>query len=232
MAKIKFNLNRGLKNFDKSIPQSIYLRYTFGRKVNFQVSTGFKILAEDWNFENELPKNRSHVPYTELKRFINDLKAHFDKFDTENLSKGVIPNRDTVKIHYNSFFKTNEIKKDKPTLLSFIDDYIKRPRTKIDVTEGTIKTYKSFYNLLKLFNTEKYKIDFHDIDDNFYSEFIKWCESKNYSKNTIGKQIKELKKFMRRAVKEKLTDNTAFLDFIVLKEDVQNVYLNRYAVWQ
>lgn len=228
MAKIDFRPNKGKKVIDTGKPVKVYLRYSIGRKLDFNASIkDATVLIDDWDSKKKRVKNRSAILNGHaINEKLDNLESHFATFTNNNIRNGFIPSYQDVKKHFQSFGLDNSKTDEKITLLKFIDEFINRPRTKIDVSGGTIKTYKGFYNLFKQFNDKVYNVDFCDVDDKFYTEFIQWCEKKNYTKNTVGKQVKTLKKFMRRAVKEKLTDNTAFLDFTVPKEEVQNVYLN------
>ena len=124
MANIKFKYNRGIKIKDESKPHYIYLRYTLGRSVDFQTSIGVKVLWSDWNDDDEKVRNKTSIKDRfHINNLINNLTTHFNTFENENKSKGIIPTYKDVKDHYNSYFTKNEEVKD-VTLFSFIDEFI------------------------------------------------------------------------------------------------------------
>lgn len=229
MANIKFYLNRGIKVKDTTKPQVIYLRYVYGRSVNYQVSLRFKVLVDDWDEDNQKVKNRSHIlNRTNINNRLADLKTEFEKYENKLIENGEQPTKEGVKIFYKSLFKEPEPDKKQLTLFSYIDDFIHRPETKREITKRTIQTYERSKTFLKRFNDEVYKIDFDTINLEFYNDFVEWCESQNLSVNYIGKHIKTLKTFMNNALEEGVTDNASFKSkrFKVLKEPSENVYLN------
>ena len=76
------------------------------------------------------------------------------------------------------------------------------------------------------------QFDFADIDLKFYDDFVAWFTAKNYSVNTIGRHVKELKIIMRAAREEGLHDNGAIESrkFRVLTADVENIYLTESEI--
>jgi integrase len=242
MVNINFRLNKGKKIEDISKPQSIYLRYKLGREIDFNASIGFKVLSENWDIDKQQVKNRSHIlDRNEINNLIKNLRYHFEEFENKNREKGYTPNYQDVKKHYDSFYSTAEPKKEY-NLFSFIDEFITKSKTEINVitkklvTDGTIRGYKLTMKFLKRFNDEVYPIDFNDINLEWYQDFIEWCNNQNLALNYIGKHIKTLKTFMNNAVELGLTKNESFKSrrFIVLKEDSDSIYLNEdelYRLW-
>ena len=82
---------------------------------------------------------------------------------------------------------------------------------------------------IDLFTDAEYgSIDFDSIDLDFYYAFLEFMTiEKNYSTNTIGKYIRNLKTIMYEAYERKLTDNDAFKSnkFIADSEEVDSIYL-------
>lgn len=231
MANIQFFLNRGKTIPDKSKPQSIYLRYRIGRKVDFFASLKSKVLPDDWDNKKQRVKDRNHIQDGDaINEQIDRISNHFKKFDNENKAKGVIPSYHLVKKHYDSCHTVVEQDQEpqKPTLFTYIDDLIQRPETKRELTKGSIKNYRLTRTFLKRFNDEVYSIDFDTISLEWYNDFIDWCNGQQLSTNYIGKHIKTLKTFMTKAIDDEVTDNLKFKHkkFKVLREESDNVYLN------
>jgi len=70
--------------------------------------------------------------------------------------------------------------------------------------------------------------NFKDITIDFYNDFVRFFNTKNYSPNTIGRHIKHLKVIMRQSEDEGLHSNTEFQrkSFKAMAEKVENAYLN------
>lgn len=93
---------------------------------------------------------------------------------------------------------------------------------------STIKNYKGFIIQFDEFCKAKRKrYDFGDIDLKFYDDFVAYFTAKDYSVNTIGRHVKELKIIMRAAREEGLHDNGTIESrkFRVLTAEVENIYL-------
>ena len=73
------------------------------------------------------------------------------------------------------------------------------------------------------------KIDFQDVDMNFYHEYTAYLKEKNYSINSIGKCIKELKTILRAAESEGYEVNPKYKDkkFKGTRIEVDSIYLTR-----
>jgi integrase len=246
MSNISFRPNKGLKVKNYTLPQKVYFRYRLGRKIDFNASIGFDVLLSsdetksNWDFKNQRVKNRSSILNKEdVNGRISQYLTHFKTFDENNRINKVIPSYEDVKAHFKSLLVDKSTVEVTPinTLLKFVDYFIKQAESKQVVTLGTIKNYKLTSNILNTFNKEKYLIDFGNINLDFYADFVEWCESKNLSKNYIGKHIKTLKTFMNHAVEKGLTDNLQFKSprFVVISEDADNIYLNEkelFKLWQ
>ncbi|UKK52170.1 site-specific integrase [Prevotella sp. E13-17] len=111
---------------------------------------------------------------------------------------------------------------------------LKKKSTK-KVTPGTIKSYKGTLAQLIEFQTKKHrKIDFDDVTMDFYDSWKRFFIDKNYSPNTIGRHIKNLKIFLFAADDMKLTTSTEWKSsrFSVDHEDVDNIYLTEERIQQ
>lgn len=226
MANIKFRLNNGAKTPEDK-PYSIYIRYKYGRVCDINKAIGFKINPKYWSNEKQNVKNRSEVVNrTQINDLIINLKRHFEDFESDLLSKGQQPTNTLANKHFKAFFETPEVKTPQ-NLFDYIKDFKDRPDVKKTRSKGTLKNYKLTENFLKRFNDEVYKIDFDNIDMDFYNDFVEWAETQSLSKNYIGKHINTLKTFLTNATYDKINTNLEFQSprFKVLKEQAQNIYL-------
>lgn len=93
----------------------------------------------------------------------------------------------------------------------------------------TIKGYKTTLNHLKKYQEEINKeVDLDSVDLKFYKKFTEYFNQENYATNTIGKNIKNVKVFLKEAYKRGITKNQDFLDedFRVIEEETEQIYLN------
>lgn len=111
----------------------------------------------------------------------------------------------------------------------FIED--SKPR----VTTGVINEYKSFRNHLKLFKAQtRYDLNFRSINYDFYQKFRKYLQydvvkpdgETGLAVNTIGKQFKNLKVFLRYCMKKGTTPYIDLSDIKTEQEEVENIYLD------
>jgi integrase len=248
MAKVSFRINQGRTVTDPTKKQKISIRYR-SKEVNFEASTGASVLLNDWDTSTQRIKNRSHVTNRlEINALLSNLEKHFTDFEAEHKKIGIIPTREMVKNHFDSYFKTPETETtpDRPiTFFEFVEDFIEKSKSKPNrntkenapVKIGTINSYLTALNLFMRYNNEVQKFDFEDIDLHFYNKFSNWCDSLNFTKGYKGKNIKTLKVFMNAAVKDGVTTNIKFRDseFMVLRETADSIYLNLdelSRIWQ
>lgn len=97
-------------------------------------------------------------------------------------------------------------------------------------SKGTIKNYLGFQTQFKEYQDTISKIlRFKDITIDFYDDFVSFFTCKNYSPNTIGRHIKNLKVIMRDAHDKGLHDNTEFerKRFKTIQVDSPSIYLSQ-----
>ncbi len=94
----------------------------------------------------------------------------------------------------------------------------------------TVVAYKAFAKLFGIYQkTIRRQLNFDDINNSFYNDFINYLTSKNYKTNTIGNKIKYLKTILSESHNEGLHSNTTFKgrDFKKLKTEVFNIFLTQ-----
>jgi integrase len=99
--------------------------------------------------------------------------------------------------------------------------------------DSTVKNYRGFavqFGHFCAYRERSY--NFSDIDMQFYNDFVAYFNSKNYSVNTIGRHIKELKIIMRAAREEGLHSNDVFENrkFRVLTAEAESIYLTESEI--
>jgi len=96
-------------------------------------------------------------------------------------------------------------------------------------SHGTVKNYKGFKVQFDEFQKEMHrKFNYEDITIDFYDQYVQFFNKKDYSLNTIGRHIKNLKTIMKISKEEGLHSNTEpeRKKFKILKTDSDQIYLN------
>ena len=230
MGNIHFRLNRGAAIKDNSKLQSIFIRYQIGGKVDLMASTKLKVLVKDWDFVNErYNRPKKHRNHLSGNGFLDKLEGHFKDFDNDNTRKGYIPSYKEVREHFKGLWVDNSEKKEKgTTIFDFIRCYIETEENNKSLSSGTLKSYRLGETFFKEYSKKVESISFENIDIDWYKRFISWCNKKQYSTNYIGKNVKFLKLMLKKAFELNWSSNDIFRhsDFKVLKEEVENIYLN------
>lgn len=123
------------------------------------------------------------------------------------------------------------------TLNRFIDMYIEEVSNGGRQTDkgtnyapATIKAIKASVTQFKEYQQKKKKyLDFDDIDMQFYYDYTAWLKKKDYSVNSIGKCIKQLKAILHTAESEGLHNNGKYKDqkFKGTRVEVDSIYLTK-----
>ena len=254
--KIHFVPNRGRNIAKEPQEQTIYFRYSLGRNLDFCVTMGFKVnvstlnqRANDWDFEKQRLKDRTTIANRyELNSLMDRIQKGFTDYTLENKKNGIIPSYDAVRTFFDSFtVNENEEAKKEVTFFSHFDSHVEHlkqhaPSNKTTlVSQRTIKSYAVTKNLLELFQKSHGKIKFESFTDQWYLDFVKYCQSKDLSHNYIGRHIKTLKAVVHsasRKYRDNQTIQLAYLvvkDYKVLKEEAYNVYLTESeleSIWK
>lgn len=224
-------VNFYLKKPDSSGLSLIYLQFKYnGRRLVF--STGQSIDKKDWN-PGTMRVKKNNKTTKDGKYSLNDLLDNLSKecerAYNEELSNGY-PSPKTLNIRLDSFMKGDNTKDTGNGLYELIERFeggqiLHRGKAK---SPNTLKAYKTTKHHLQKFAREcKYPVSFDSINLDFYYRFTDYLKKKGLAGNSIGKDIKNIKTFMREAVDMDLTDNLQFekSKFTVTKEETFAVYL-------
>jgi hypothetical protein len=180
----------------------------------------------------------------QLQIHLNEINSRINKFDSEigRLEAyfnhlGISPTPDMVKRALNNAFNPGKGTVDpSETLNSYIERFIKEMETGMLLTDkgqkyqlGTIKNYKGFQTQFNAYqDSRRKKLDFDDINIDFYDDFHQFFNDKSYKPNTIGRHVKNLKTIIRASREEGLHNNneTERKKFKVLRVDTDQIYLN------
>ena len=238
---------------DSNPQKEIRMRFKHG-KVDQQAKTGVFVPAEYWDEEShEIIVPNFRLPTDEKMKLKHYLSTQKDRIN--NLSSAIITlfddmdksaiTPDWLKSSIEKFnFPDKFVPENEPagikTFFQFLDKFIRDAPGRIDRSSGrplsknSLKQYPVAANLLKDFAGSIHKIDFEfsEIDRHFYDRFVKFLQNKSYAKNNVGKHIKMLKVIMNEASRQGYNSSNHYSGFKVLKEDVDNVYLNESELQQ
>lgn len=239
MAAIKLIV----KSTEKQRLATVYLRFVNGRETDIVTGIPIKVYPEYWSNKTESFKQR--ITYDEvftekekvdIEADLAALKNFVLKQFNEIAQAGIPPSKDWLKSAIDKYYN-KEISKEE-NLNQFIDRFIREieagDRTYTHNNDskryeaGTIKNFKGFKAQFDEYQkAKKVKLNFNSITVDFYDEFVRFFIKKDYSLNTIGRHIKNLKTLMRISMDEGLHSNVEVnrKKFKVMKTSVQNIYL-------
>ena len=220
----------------------LYVRvHDVNLKVNLMLSTHLDVDIETWNkphtgrafkaYINSPDGRRAYELSEEIKHSIESLLSQNIRLTsamTEKLIDDIVYREERIiaaqKQHY-------------ITLNQYIDRFITSISSGARQTEkgtnyaaSTVKSVRAAMTQFGNFQIEKGRnIDFQDVDMNFYHEYTAYLKEKNYSINSIGKCIKELKTILRAAESEGYEVNPKYKDkkFKGTRIEVDSIYLTR-----
>jgi len=224
-----------LKDINAKSETSILLDYSFGRNNRIKFSTGYKVNPKNWNKTNQriravsTIKNREKVN-SDLMHFSSEFTKAISELEEEQKKEKVILKSLLQKIIKGEENTRVEIK----TFFQFADDFIfqKENQTKnisnVKLSPITVRSYKQTVNRIKDFDSDsKFGVDFNTIDLKFYYAFVQYLEKGNYSTNTIGKHIKNLKTILNAATEDGYNTNLKYKhrDFKAVSKESVSIYL-------
>lgn len=103
-----------------------------------------------------------------------------------------------------------------------------------DGKDYTIHKYKKAFEKLQQFADTVLKRDlqFDDINLDFYNNYIKFLKSIGHAENTVGKELKTLKRFMNLATTTGINTNLIYQsrDFKTVSKKITHIYLDETEV--
>jgi site-specific recombinase XerD len=241
MATIKFYTR---SKVNKIVP--VYVRFVFSRQAVFIVKTGISIQPEYFNNNTGAIKQRAvFANKSDIDKKLRDL--HSFLLDKVTLLTDP-PTKLWITETIDSFHNPGRDKPDN-SLVSFIQGFIDKapargtPKTGRPVCYKQIREYERTFHYLKEFASEKKrKLEFEEINLNFYYDFIEYLQSEKtaitkkgkeitvpgLAQNTIGKKIQTLKIFLNAATEQNINGNLQYRShrFTAMSEESQNIYLN------
>lgn len=241
MATVKFYLKRP----DSDKPTAIFFLMNYGaytilpdgkkKYLPLKYYTNETILPERWDSKAGAPivptaKNRrvNAGEYKELKAALDNIEVTAKDVLRRLENDGVLPTNELLTKELDKIFKGYkkiEPDKDIKDLLCFVKSFIEKTDKKPNTVKGYKQTAREIEGYITL--TGK-RLQFENVDLDFYLSFVEYLTNKGYSPNTVGARIKDLKMFMNEAYERNLHTNMDFKKkrFSKPKEETTAIYLN------
>lgn len=232
----------------KSVLTKVFIRFNVDRKTSFYAETQYLVSSDTWDDKRQGMKSR--LVYTddfteqqgrELMRNLSEMRSFILGEIAKNTEHPMTKTRlEKVIYSFHHPLQAVNTKRGRESLTDYIARFAREMEdgTRLNIHKlrygySTIKNYKGFIIQFDEFCKAKRKrYDFNDIDIKFYDEFVAYFTTKDYSINTIGRHVKELKIIMRAAREEGLHDNNTIESrkFRVLTAEVENIYLTESEI--
>lgn len=243
MAKINRTLS---SRVDRATGKSeVMIRFIAARLLTLRVRTGLFVKPERWNDKTgdvRIPtiKSAEQQELLQMQRQLAELSTlileRFAVTEIDMVTKEWIEQL-IDEFHHPEKYHLAEKKakvERKQTVLHYLDRFIeetpqrRHKQTGRLLSASTPRVYKTMRRHLAEFarSIRKRDFEFEEIDMKFYNRFVIYLQAKQFTANTVGKIIKELKAVLRQAEKDGANANTAYRDFTVYMEVVDNVYLS------
>ena len=234
----------------KNILTKVYIRFNVDRHTSFYAETHYLVWSDAWDNKKQSVKSRFAFTYDfseqqgrELMKNLSELRSFIlgeIAKDPELAMTKTKLEKIIYSFHHPRSVANGKRVRSRESLTDYITRYVQEMESgerlnihKLRYGLSTIKNYKGFIVQFDEFCMAKHKrYDFGDIDLKFYDDFVAYFTAKDYSINTIGRLIKELKIIMRAAREEGLHDNGLIESrkFRVLTAEVENIYLTESEI--
>nr|DAN15959.1 MAG TPA: Integrase [Caudoviricetes sp.] len=243
MAKINKTLS---SRVDRATGKSeVMIRFVAARLLTLRARTGLFVPPERWNEKTgdvristiKTPEQKELLTVQrQLAELSNLILERFSSTEIEEVTKAWL---EQVIDEFHHPEKYHAVEKQarvvrKQTVLKYLDRFIeetpqrRHKQTGRLLSTSTPRVYKTMRRHLFEFarTIRKKDFEFDEIDMKFYNRLVIYLQAKQFTANTVGKIIKELKAVLRQAEKDGVNPNTAYKDFTVYTEAVDNVYLS------
>lgn len=242
MAKVNRTLS---SRVDRATGKSeVMIRFIAARFLTLRARTGLFVNPERWNEKTgdvriSTIKTPEQKELLLIRRQLAELSSlileRFAATDIEEVNKTWL---EQIVDEFHHPEKYHAVEKEakvvrKQTLLKYLDRFIeetphrRHKQTGRLLSASTPCVYKTMRRHLYEFARTLHKRDFEfeEIDMKFYNRLVVYLQAKQFTANTVGKIIKELKAVLKQAERDGVNINRDYKDFTVYMEVVDNVYL-------
>ncbi len=195
--------------------------YVYGAKTKLVVSKSYWAKQHGKKSKDIDITNMQLQINSELNQIENKILDNLNQTDLDEVNAEWL--QDAVDEYYNP---TKNKTKQIPDKLTPYIDYFLQVRSK-DFKSQTIKNYKVVKSLIERFETHaKHKYKIVEVDIKFKDRFYTYCQSKNYSVNTISKFLDTIKALCRDAQTNGIEASPQINKLKIKNDKVDIIYLN------
>ena len=226
MSNVRFYLRELLDNEKESI---VWLYATWKSK-RLRISTEIKVKNSDWN--GKKIKGNSYA--RENQKLFNILTKATNEIANSELSSRILSPHELRRELLPLISPDKAIIRSgnkQYNLQTFLEEYIKMNPE--NLKRDSLRSYEYLLNNQLIPFAKKYGRDllsFKSVDSTWDEYYIKFCTEKNYSKNTIDKYRKEIKKIMRYSLMKEIHNNRKYENFKRTQEESSSIYLNEAEI--
>ncbi len=234
----------------------IYVRLSAGKNVDLIVKTLLHVNPDRWSNDTETIKQRIKSDDDEiLIKKLKELKGHieseyknyFGEYSKEWLSSVV------YQFHTKKDIKAKNLNDYIDRFINDAKEGTRKNKSAMNLAPGTIRILEGFKRIFGeyqgIYTPERIewhkdkdkhggkekplrplrKIDFENINIDFYNSFVNFLSDEGYALNTQGRFIKSLKMMMKKSLQDKLHNNREFEyeAFRGIAEKTFATYLNK-----
>lgn len=226
--KVKFYLLRPDSKTETGLLASISFK-----NDRLRIGIDESINPKYWNVKTNRARTTPSFPQSpEFNSRLDVIKSGIEKCYYEYFNE--IKQPPTPKILKSLILKIVLDKEKKLSLLDFYKEFIflTASGSRISKKGGIIdpesaKHYQVALNNLKEYNPN---LNYNDVTQDFYNDYMKFLNGKGLALNTIGDQIKKLKAVMNAALIAGHHRNESFKGFVKPSEEAENIYLSLYEL--
>lgn len=229
MANIKFMI----RDMEAENEQTIYVSSRFGRNDKLMYATTLKVEPLFWDEKKQRVKNSKYcLNKDDINAALTNIESKINLFITDSASKGNPVTKDDLKnlldIHFGKKIAAAH------DFHSFFEEFIRLCDTRISPHRGgqtidykTKREYaRTYYYIQEYEKKRKLRLDFRNINQSFFNDFVAFLQELELSTNTIWHKTVSLKAVMKAANEQELTDNTKYKLFKNVSEESQAIALS------
>lgn len=226
MARVNFNLRKQ----DSVKPEIIYLVFRH-QKQEIKYSTGLAVVPKYWSDETQRVKNTTNViDRDKINNHLNTLEAGVMRFASELLTNGQMIDVKMIRAKLDALSGKGSVQGH--SFFEFLESFIESLPSKAQsngktFSPRTVQKFRTFQkHMLEYAETARRRVDFPTIDSEFFDDFTRWINAKNFAANTSNKLVENLKTVLSYAFDRGLLQSQAFRKFKSVRENSENIYLN------
>jgi len=213
MAKIYFIVNTATTDKEREV--SIRVRFKDG-KVDQSTASGESVKLKYWDMSKQDFRRTAFKGKDTIKSKLTKLESHVleEAEKVDEIEKGWLFSVVDKYLHPKKYIPKQEM-----SMFEWIEDWISK-------SENNFRTISAYNRTLEDLQEFASDLDWSDLDIDFYHDFCRHLNEKEYAKNTVAARIKNLKVFCNAALERNLHANTAFHGFKKQTEESYNIYLD------